>query len=368
MANVDESAVNDGAGCPTSNPVAPVRSALEHPRSAMQYVNGILSGNRSILAKAITLIESSRASDRDIAEQIIESCLKQRCESIRIGVTGVPGAGKSSLIEALGKHVIQNHDEKVAVLAVDPSSRVSGGSILGDKTRMSFLAASDKAFIRPSPSRGAMGGVSQHTREAIVLCEAAGFRNIFVETVGVGQSEVAVRDMVDFFLLVAIAGAGDELQGIKRGIMEMADALVVNKADGENVRNAEMARSEAEGALHYLPAPPSGWIPKALASSARTGDGISALWSCIREYERTTVASGWRNQARREQGRRWMQEGLQNALMQIFRSAHSMEDRLADVERRVLAGELNPVRGVRELLSSYAADRMRGGAGDYGGR
>lgn len=357
LAEADESVFKSKAGCAKTNPVAFATRAPEQPGSTSQYVQGILSGDRSILAKAITLIESSRAADRELAEQIIERCLKEGDDSIRIGITGVPGAGKSTLIEALGNHIITNDDEKVAVLAVDPSSRISGGSILGDKTRMTTLAVSDKAFIRPSPSRGAMGGVTQHTREAIVLCEAAGYKNIFVETIGVGQSEVAVRDMVDFFLLVGIAGAGDELQGIKRGVMEMSDAVVINKAEGENVSTALRARSEAESALHYLPASSSGWIPRALTCSARTGDGIAAIWSCIREYQRISKPSGWLEQARREQKRRWMNEGLRDGLMQIFRASPLMAQRIAEVERQVLAAEISPVRGIRELLSLYSADR-----------
>lgn len=356
MADAGESALSEDSG---HEHCEAAQGSKRNPRnlSPLQYVEGILGGDRSALAKAITLIESSRQSDRDLAEQVIETCLKASGDSIRIGVTGVPGAGKSSLIEVLGRDIITNQEEKVAVLAVDPSSTISGGSILGDKTRMSFLATSERAFIRPSPSRGAMGGVAQHTREAIVLCEAAGYRNIFVETVGVGQSEVAVRDMVDFFLLVTIAGAGDELQGIKRGVMEMADAVVVNKADGENVRAAERARSEAQSALHYLPASLSGWIPPAMMCSARIGVGIAAIWSCVQEYQRMSKASRWWERARREQSRHWMQEGLQDGLMQIFRSSSLMAGRIGDVEQRVLTGEITPVRGVRELLSLYAAER-----------
>jgi LAO/AO transport system kinase len=364
LANSHESAVTERPASARTEAAQPVRRSPKpkHSLSTGQYIDGILGGSRSILAKAITLIESSRDSDRELAEEIIERCLKASGDSVRVGVTGVPGAVKSSLIDALGKHVITNYGEKVAVLAVDPSSRISGGSILGDKTRMSFLGTNEKAFIRPSPSRGAMGGVAQHTREAIVLCEAAGYRNIFVETVGVGQSEVAVRDMVDFFLLVAIPGAGDELQGIKRGVMEMADAVVVNKADGDNVRSAERARSEAENALHYLPASASGWIPPALMCSAHTGAGISAIWSCVREYERKARAGGWLEQERREQNRRWMQDGLEDGLMQMFRSGPLMEQRIAEVERRVLLGEITPVRGVRDLLSNYA-DKLGPGRG-----
>ena len=221
-----------------------------------------------------------------MAERIVEDCLPLSGKSIRVGITGVPGAGKSSLIEALGTFLICELGQKVAVLAIDPSSRISGGSILGDKTRMSSLSSSDMAFIRPSPSRGTLGGVAQRTREAMLLCEAAGYQNILVETVGVGQSETAVADMVDFFLLITLAGAGDELQGIKRGVMELADLVAVNKADGTNLKAAEMARCEAQNALHYFPGSQSGWTPRAITCSAQTGKGIPELWSCVQELRR----------------------------------------------------------------------------------
>ncbi len=286
LANANESALHVKPGCATpAQPTGTLRvSKRREDISPAQLVEGVLKGDRSVLAKAITLMESSRASDRQLAEQVIEGCLPASGNSIRVGVTGVPGAGKSSLIEALGKYLISQRNEKVAVLAIDPSSQLSGGSILGDKTRMTYLASSDMAIIRPSPSRGTHGGVAQNTREAILLCEAAGYRNILVETVGVGQSEAAVREMVDFFLLVTLAGAGDELQGIKRGVMEMADLVVVNKADGDNLRAAERARTEAENALHFLAASPSGWVPRVLACSAQTGRGVADLWSCVLEF------------------------------------------------------------------------------------
>jgi LAO/AO transport system kinase len=323
--------------------------------SPARIVEGILGGDRSLLAKAITLIESSRAADRQIAEQVIESCLKASGNSIRVGVTGAPGAGKSSLIEALGKHVITQRGEKVAVLAIDPSSQLSGGSILGDKTRMPFLASSQMAFIRPSPSRGIHGGVAQNTREAILLCEAAGYRNILVETVGVGQSEAAVRDMVDLFLLVTIPGAGDELQGIKRGVMEMADLVAVNKADGDNVRAAERARTDAENALHFLPAAASGWSPRAIACSAHTGRGVLELWSCVLDFIAISTANGWFEKARRQQARRSMHEFLEQRLMQMFCADPLVQQRMADLEQQVVAGNTTTICAVRELLSLFAA-------------
>jgi LAO/AO transport system kinase len=321
--------------------------------TAAKYVDGILDGDRSILAKAITLIESSRRVDRELAEQIIENCLPTSGNSIRIGVTGVPGAGKSSLIEALGQHVVKNCGEKVAVLAIDPSSRISGGSILGDKTRMTFLASSDMAFIRPTPTRGALGGVAQHTREAILLCEAAGYQNVFVETVGVGQSETAVRDMVDFFLLVTIGGAGDELQGIKRGVMERADAVVVNKADGDNVRAAERARADAEIALHFLPASGSGWIPRTASCSARTGSGLQEIWSFILEHHVKAGANGWLEQLRREQKLQWMRENLEQGLMQLFLANPTVNQQIPLLEQRVSKGQITAMHAARELLSLY---------------
>jgi LAO/AO transport system kinase len=311
-----------------------------------------------VLAKAITLIESSRAGDRETAEHVIDRCIRHGGNSIRVGITGVPGAGKSSLIGALGKHVILERGETVAVLAVDPTSRVSGGSILGDKTRMRFLASSDSAFIRPSPTRGAQGGVNQHTREAILLCEAAGYRNILIETVGVGQSEVAVRDMVDFFLLVTIGGAGDELQGIKRGVMEVIDAIAVNKADGNNVSAAEKARVEAENALHFLASSAKDWRARALTCSAHTRRGVEEVWACVLEHNAVIRSNGWLHRLRLEQNQRWMQETLEAGLMQLFRSNPGTHQRLEEFERQVLEGQITAVRAASELLALYAA---RGG-------
>jgi len=286
-----KSAMQERAGC--AKPQAP-RVANRRPTlTRAEYVAGILHGDRATLARAVTLIESALTVDRELAEQIIEDCLPHSGNSIRVGITGVPGAGKSSLIEALGLYLIEDQKQKVAVLAIDPSSQISGGSILGDKTRMTALAASEMAFVRPSPSRGLAGGVAQRTREAMLLCEAAGYRNILVETVGVGQSETAVNDMVDFFLLITLAGAGDELQGIKRGVMELADLIAINKAEGANTAAAERARAEALNALHYFPPADSGWTPRALTCSALAGMGIRELWQCVEEYASLTRANGF---------------------------------------------------------------------------
>ncbi|WP_348263331.1 methylmalonyl Co-A mutase-associated GTPase MeaB [Telmatobacter sp. DSM 110680] len=330
-------------------------SKRERRVSSATYVEGILRGDRSVLARAITLTESSRATDRQIADEILEGCLSASGNSIRVGVTGIPGAGKSSLIEALGKHLITERGEKIAVLAIDPSSQLSGGSILGDKTRMTFLAASEMAFIRPSPSRGAHGGVAQNTRDAILLCEAAGFRNILVETVGVGQAEAAVGGMVDFLMLVTLAGAGDELQGIKRGLMELADVVVVNKADGDNIKSAETARTEAASALHLLPASPSGWTSRAMCCSAHSGRAVADLWSCILEHDAITKASGWFYRTRQDQARRSMHDSIEIGLMQMFRSNPAVQQSMLELEQRVLAGSINASSAVRELLALFAS-------------
>lgn len=313
-----------------------------------------MAGDRSILAQAITLIESSRPADCDLADQVVEQCMRAGSYSLRVGITGVPGAGKSSLIETLGNFLITDCGEKVAVLAIDPSSQRSGGSILGDKTRMATLAASDMAFIRPSPSRGSFGGVAQRTREAMLLCEAAGYRNIIVETVGVGQSETSVHNMVDFFLLVTLAGAGDELQGIKRGVMELADVVAINKADGENVAAAERAVAETNNALHFLPAAASGWTPRAMACSALTGRGIADIWNCVLEQTTITKANGWFAGNRREQRRRWMHDILELGLRQFFSAHPLIRMRMEAFEGEVLEGQITPFRAARTLLEMYS--------------
>ena len=356
MVNANKSALRVKPGC--AAPLPPEGTTrtpkCNHDFSVAQYAEGILRGDRSTLAKAITLIESSRDSDRQLAEQILEQCLPASGDSIRVGITGVPGAGKSSLIETLGKYLITEHGGKVAVLAIDPSSQLSGGSILGDKTRMATLAASPMAFIRPSPSRGSFGGVAQHTREAMLLCEAAGYRNILVETVGVGQSETAVHSMVDFFLLVTLAGAGDELQGVKRGVKELADVVAINKADGDNVAPAERAVAEAKNALHFLPGSPSGWTACAIACSALTGRGIAEIWKCALEHATMTRANGWFDQNRREQRRRWMQETLELGLRQFFSAHPLIRMRMDAFEREVLEGQTTPFRAARTLLEMYS--------------
>ncbi len=356
MVNANESALRICSGClACETPDGAVRvSNHRRPLSHSQYIDGILNGERAILARAITLIESSRAADRELAEQIVEDCLPSSGNSLRVGITGVPGAGKSSLIEALGKFLIDEYNQKVAVLAIDPSSQITGGSILGDKTRMGSLASSDMAFIRPSPARGSFGGVAQRTREAMLLCEAAGYRNILVETVGVGQSETAVYDMVDFFLLITLAGAGDGLQGIKRGVMELANLVAINKADGENLAAAERALAETKSALHFFPDSLSVWTPRAIACSAHTGRGISELWNCVLEHAAMTRANGWFDRHRHEQRRRWMHETLDQGLRQLFTAHPAVRARMEAFEREVSDGQTTPFRAARMLLDMYS--------------
>jgi GTPase len=363
VADAKQSALRVRPGCVAPEPpreLSARASSRHRTLSPRQYVDGILRGDRTILAQAITLIESSREADRILAEQIVEDCLPHSGNSIRVGITGVPGAGKSSVIEVLGTYLINEYAQKVAVLAIDPSSQLSGGSILGDKTRMKSLASSDMAFIRPSPSRGSLGGVAQRTREAMLLCEAAGYQNILVETVGVGQSETAVHDMVDFFLLIMLAGAGDELQGMKRGVMELADIVAINKADGANISAAEKARTEAQNALHYLPGSLSGWTPRALTCSARTGKGIPELWKCVLEYAALTKANGWFVLARRNQTQKWMHEIIREGLRQRFESHPAIRKRREALEKEVLEGRITSFRAARELLETYSEPKPAG--------
>jgi LAO/AO transport system kinase len=351
----EKSALRVRPGSGASHPSTDLIADLAKPRrlSRQQLVDGILRGDRSILAQAITLVESSRAADQEIAEQILEDCLPHTGQSIRLGITGVPGAGKSSLIEALGMSLIRDRNERVAVLAIDPSSQLSGGSILGDKTRMRALSASDMAFIRPSPSSTSLGGVARRTREAMLLCEAAGYRNVIVETVGVGQSETAVHDMVDFFVLIALTGAGDDLQGIKRGVMELADVVVINKADGENLPAAQLARSEAQNALHFFPVSASGWIPQAITCSAQTCEGLTELWNCLLRYIALTRANGYFAEVRRSQSIKWMEETVQQELTRRFQSDPAVRQRLQELQRELMRGQTSSFRAARILLDAY---------------
>ena len=339
-----------------------LRSGKHKPMSVADFVQGIREGNRTILSKAITLIESSLHTHQEKAQEIIAECLKnsqqsavgsqQSAGSIRIGITGVPGVGKSTFIEVLGKHLTA-HGHKLAVLAIDPSSSRSKGSILGDKTRMEELATDPDAFIRPSPSAGSLGGVARKTRETIILCEAAGFDVILVETVGVGQSETAVHSMVDFFLLLMLAGAGDELQGIKRGIIEMADAIFINKADGDNMAKANLAKSEYSNALHLFPPPESGWIPVVETCSARTHEGITRVWETIEEFCSFTTGKGFFTHRRMEQDRQVLFDTIDESLKTSFYSRKDITHQLKKMETDVVAGKISPYVAAKELLEKY---------------
>ena len=324
--------------------------------STDEYVDGILRGDITVLSQAITLVESSNPQHYAQAQEIIERCLPHAGRSVRIGITGVPGAGKSTFIESVGNMVTRLR-HRLAVLAIDPSSERSGGSILGDKTRMESLVGNRDVFIRPSPSAGSLGGVARKTRETIVLCEAAGFDVIFIETVGVGQSETAVHSMVDMFMLLQISGAGDELQGIKRGIMEMADMMVITKADGENVNKARLAKAQFEGALRLFPVPESEWRPKVYTCSAYTGDGLEEVWKGIEEFLDHTQANGYFTDNRNRQNKYWMYESINETLRNSFYHNPEIEASIGDYERRVLDARMSSFVAAKELLDRYFAGK-----------
>ena len=321
--------------------------------TAGEYVEGIVKGDITMLSRAVTLVESLLPEHHAIAQEVIEKCLPHTGGSVRIGISGVPGAGKSTSIDAFGLHVLEQYGGKLAVLAIDPSSEKTKGSILGDKTRMEKLSVHPDAFIRPSPSAGSLGGVARKTRETIVLCEAAGFDKIFVETVGVGQSETAVHSMVDFFLLIQLAGTGDELQGIKRGIMEMADGIVINKADGDNAERAELAASHFRNALHLFPAPESGWTPQVLTYSGFYGLRIAEVWRMVFDYIDFVKKNGYFEHRRNEQAKYWMYESINEALRDSFYNNPTIASLLACKERQVLDGELTSFVAARQLLEIY---------------
>ncbi len=320
--------------------------------SVDKIYKGIISGDRTLLSQGITLIESSLAKDLKEAQELIQLCLPHSGDSLRIGITGVPGAGKSTFIETFGLNLI-NEGHKVAVLAIDPSSTRTKGSILGDKTRMEDLSVNNNAYIRPSASKGTLGGVARATREALILCEAAGFNIILIETVGVGQSETAVAQLVDFFLLLMLAGGGDELQGIKRGIMEMADLLIINKADGDNIRKAEMAASGYKSALHLFPALPNGWIPDVLTASAIKNTGIKKVWDKIVEFENHTRQNGFFDKNRKSQSIHIMNETIEETLRSNFYNDNSIAALLEDHKKKIYEDEVNPYEIANKLLKSY---------------
>ena len=347
-------AVNKGIEQPpTVNPyLKKIRTVHRRTFTAAEYVEGIVKGDTSILSQAVTLVESSRYEHQAIAQEVIEKCLPHACDSVRVGITGVPGAGKSTSIDAFGLHVLKRGG-KLAVLAIDPSSERSKGSILGDKTRMEKLAIHPNAFIRPSPSAGSLGGVARKTRETIVLCEAAGYNNIFVETVGVGQSETAVHSMVDFFLLIQLAGTGDELQGIKRGIMEMADGIVINKADGSNIEKAKLAQAQFRNALHLFPPTPSGWTPQVLTYSGYYEIGIAEVWEMIDNYVAFVKKNGYFDYKRQEQAKYWMFETINEQLRDHFYRNPQIEKMLEEKQTRVLNNEQSSFMAAKDVLDYY---------------
>lgn len=352
--------VNKGIEQPSSvNPYLKMRrQAKKRELSVGDYVDGIVKGDITILSRAVTLVESVKPEHQSVAQEVIEKCLPYSGKSVRIGISGVPGAGKSTSIDVFGLHVLEKGG-KLAVLAIDPSSERSKGSILGDKTRMEKLSVHPNSFIRPSPSAGSLGGVARKTRETIILCEAAGFDKIFVETVGVGQSETAVHSMVDFFLLIQLAGTGDELQGIKRGIMEMADGIVINKADGNNIDKANLAATQFRNALHLFPAPDSGWTPQVLTYSGFYGIGIKEIWDMVYAYIDFVKANGYFDFRRNEQAKYWMYESINEQLRDSFYNNPVVSDMLGSKEQQVLNGSLTSFIAAKKLLDAYFEELKR---------
>ncbi len=349
-----DSALTERKGIEAPEPVNPYLQIKQKKAmlSVDAFMDGILSGNRTILSQAITLIESSLPKHREIAQEIIERCLPHAGKSIRLGITGVPGAGKSTFIEALGT-MLTNEGNKLAVLAIDPSSERTKGSILGDKTRMEELSVAPNAFIRPSPSAGSLGGVARKTRESIILCEAAGFNTIFVETVGVGQSETAAHGMVDFFLLIQIANAGDELQGIKRGIMEMADMITINKADGDNIQKANVAKVQFQNALMLFPPTESGWIPTVTTCSAHTKNGVKEIWDTVLQYVEMTKNNGYFHAKRVQQDQRILSETIDEHLKMHFYNNSLVKEKLKEAILQIKNATVNPYMVAQKILDEY---------------
>jgi len=346
--------VNKGIEQPSSvNPyLKNMRRQKKQELSVNDFVDGITKGNITILSRAVTLVESVKPEHQAVAQEVIEKCLPYSGNSIRVGISGVPGAGKSTSIDVFGLHVLEKGG-KLAVLAIDPSSERSKGSILGDKTRMEQLSVHPNSFIRPSPSAGSLGGVARKTRETIILCEAAGFDKIFVETVGVGQSETAVHSMVDFFLLIQLAGTGDELQGIKRGIMEMADGIVINKADGSNIDKAKLAATQFRNALHLFPPSDSGWMPQVLTYSGFYNIGVKEIWDMVYDYIDFVKENGYFDYRRNEQSKYWMYESINEQLKSSFYQNETIKSMLAEKEKEVLNADLTSFVAAKKLLDTY---------------
>ncbi len=345
---------HDGMSSATAELCALPAGVKRRHLSVEEYVEGVLSGDRTILSRAITLVESNAPAHMDQAQQMQQQLLPHAGRSIRLGITGVPGAGKSTFIEALGNHLCE-HGHRIAVLAVDPSSTVTRGSILGDKTRMEKLSRQSNAFIRPSPSGGVLGGVARKSRETMLVCEAAGYDVILVETVGVGQSEVTVRSMVDFFLLMLIAGAGDELQGIKKGIMELCDTILVNKADGDNKLRAQAAKMEYIRILHYLQPATEGWTTQALACSSVTGEGVVAVWEVVLDFIAKIKSSGVFERRRASQSLQWVYSMVQEHLRTSFFNHPNVRKILPEIERGVVSGKFSPTMAARLLVKGFGS-------------
>ncbi|MGB5435647.1 MAG: methylmalonyl Co-A mutase-associated GTPase MeaB [Maribacter sp.] len=320
--------------------------------TAQEYIDGILKGNRVILSRGITIVESSLESDKKLAKEIIQAILPHSGNSIRIGITGVPGVGKSTFIEAFGKYLI-GMGHKVGILSIDPSSQRSKGSILGDKTRMEDLANMEEAYIRPSATGDTLGGVANKTGESMLLCEAAGYDVILIETVGVGQSETAVHGMTDFFLLLMLSGAGDELQGIKKGIMEMADMVVINKADGDNVKKSEMAKRQYQNALHIFPLSDSGWSPVVSTASAIKNTGIDTVWDEITKYKKLVDENGYFLANRNQQQIQWMYNNINEELKRLFYGSKNIADHLARLEKDIIAAKISPVKAAQNIIEEF---------------
>ena len=349
--------VNSGVEQPSIiNPYLKRRQFKRREFSVGEMVEGVLKGDVTVLSQAVTLVESVNPAHQQKAQEVINKCLPYSGKSIRVGISGVPGAGKSTSIDAFGIHVLENYGGKLAVLAIDPSSERSKGSILGDKTRMEKLSIHPDSFIRPSPTAGSLGGVARKTRETIILCEAAGFDKIFVETVGVGQSETACHSMVDFFLLLQVAGTGDELQGIKRGIMEISDGIVINKCDGDNVDRCHMAATNYRNALHFFPKSESGWMPQVLCYSGFFGTGIKEIWDMIYKYIDFVKANGYFDYRRNEQAKYWMYETINEQLRLNFYNNADIQQQLSHAEQSVLAGQQTSFTAAQQLLDRYFSE------------